>query len=129
MRVLVTGSSGLIGSAAVRYYDANGADVVGIDNDMRKTFFGPQGSTRWNLERLLADTKNFTHQEIDIRNRDQISDLFSKTKFDRIIHCAAQPSHDKAKDIPLLDFDVNAGGTMNFWKRLGNTVLTLFSVI
>ncbi len=113
MRVLVTGSSGLIGSAAVRYYDAQGADTVGIDNDMRKTFFGPQGSTRWNLERLLADTKNFEHQEIDIRNREQIEALFSKNRFDRIIHCAAQPSHDKAKDIPLLDFDVNAGGTIN----------------
>jgi CDP-paratose 2-epimerase len=113
MQVLVTGSSGLIGSAAVRFYDAAGADVVGIDNNMRKTFFGPQGSTHWNLERLRADTKRFTHHEIDICDRERLFDLFSKTKFDRIIHCAAQPSHDKAKDIPLLDFDVNAGGTIN----------------
>ena len=113
MQVLVTGSSGLIGSAAVRFYDAAGADVIGIDNDMRKVFFGPQGSTIWNLERLQQDTKRFTHHAIDIRDREQIADLFSKHKFDRIIHCAAQPSHDKAKDIPLLDFDVNAGGTIN----------------
>jgi CDP-paratose 2-epimerase len=112
MRVLVTGSSGLIGSAAVRYYDKIGADVVGIDNDMRKVFFGPQGSTRWNLERLLADTR-FTHVNIDICDREQIKGLFARDQFDRIIHCAAQPSHDKAKDIPLLDFDVNAGGTIN----------------
>ncbi len=113
MQVLVTGSSGLIGSAAVRFYDAAGADVVGIDNNMRQTFFGPQGSTHWNLERLIADTKRFTHQSIDICDRERLFDLFAKTKFDRIIHCAAQPSHDKAKDIPLIEFDVIAGGTIN----------------
>ncbi len=113
MRVLVTGSSGLIGSAAVRHWDREGADVVGVDNDMRKTFFGPSGSTAWNLERLKADTKKFRHESIDICDRPAIDDLFARTKFDLIIHCAAQPSHDKAKDIPHLDFDVNAGGTMN----------------
>jgi CDP-paratose 2-epimerase len=113
MRVLVTGSSGLIGSAAVRFYDSAGADVVGIDNNMRQTFFGPQGSTHWNLERLKQDTKRFTHHSIDICNREQLFELFAREPFDRVIHCAAQPSHDKAKDIPLLDFDVNAGGTMN----------------
>lgn len=113
MQVLVTGSSGLIGSAAVRHWDAAGADVVGVDNDMRQVFFGPQGSTRWNLERLLAETERFQHESLDIRNREAIDALFSKHTFELIIHCAAQPSHDKAKDIPLLDFDVNAGGTMN----------------
>lgn len=113
MKVLVTGSSGLIGSAAVRHWDAAGADVVGVDNDMRQVFFGPQGSTRWNLERLQNDTQRFNHMSIDICDREQISSLFSKHRFDLIVHCAAQPSHDKAKEIPLLDFDVNAGGTMN----------------
>lgn len=113
MQVLVTGSSGLIGSAAVRHWDALGADVVGVDNNMRQTFFGPQGSTHWNLERLQQDTRRFTHTEIDICNREAIADLYQKHKFELIIHCAAQPSHDKAKEIPYLDFDVNAGGTMN----------------
>lgn len=113
MQVLVTGSSGLIGSAAVRHWDSLGADVVGVDNDMRQVFFGPQGSTRWNLEQLLKDTHRFEHVSLDICDRPAIDALFSKHAFDLIIHCAAQPSHDKAKDIPLLDFDVNAGGTIN----------------
>lgn len=113
MQVLVTGSSGLIGSAAVRHWDALGADVTGVDNDMRQVFFGPQGSTRWNLERLLAETNHFTHESLDICDREAIKALFSRKRFDLVIHCAAQPSHDKAKDIPLLDFDVNAGGTIN----------------
>ncbi|MFO0923409.1 MAG: NAD-dependent epimerase/dehydratase family protein [Pirellulales bacterium] len=113
MQVLVTGSSGLIGSAAVRHWDALGADVVGIDNDMRREFFGPKGSTQWNLSRLQAETKRFRHESIDIRSRDQLADLFGRHRFELIIHCAAQPSHDKAKDIPLIDFDVNAVGTIN----------------
>ncbi len=113
MQVLVTGSSGLIGSAAVRHWDAQGADVVGIDNNMRQTFFGPQGSTHWNLERLIKDTRRFKHVSIDICDREAVADLYQKNKFDLVIHCAAQPSHDKAKEIPYLDFDVNAGGTMN----------------
>jgi CDP-paratose 2-epimerase len=113
MQVLVTGSSGLIGSAAVRHWDALGADVTGVDNDMRQVFFGPQGSTRWNLERLLSDTTRFAHESLDICDRGAIQDLFRRKQFDLVIHCAAQPSHDKAKDIPLLDFDVNAGGTIN----------------
>ncbi len=113
MQVLVTGSSGLIGSAAVRHWDSLGADVVGIDNDMRQVFFGPQGSTRWNLERLLAETRKFRHEEMDIRNSQAIDALFSRHRFDLIVHCAAQPSHDKAKEIPLLDFEVNANGTIH----------------
>ncbi len=113
MQVLVTGSSGLIGSAAVRHWDALGADVVGVDNNMRQVFFGPQGSTQWNLERLQADTKRFQHEALDICDRPAIDALFARHSFELIIHCAAQPSHDKAKEIPLLDFDVNAGGTIN----------------
>ncbi len=89
MQVLVTGSSGLIGSAAVRHWDSLGADVVGVDNNMRQVFFGRQGSTKWNLERLLADTTNFTHESLDICDRTAINALFSKHQFALIIHCAA----------------------------------------
>ena len=122
MKVLITGSSGLIGSEAVAYYDRDGHEVHGIDNNMRREFFGPQGDTRWNLERLRQGTKKFTHHELDIRNRAGMLDLFKKEKFDLVVHCAAQPSHDKAKEIPLVDFDVNAGATINLLEatRLTN---------
>lgn len=113
MKVLVTGSSGLIGSEAVEYYDREGHDVIGVDNNMRATFFGPQGDTTWNLHRLKESTKYFEHQSIDIRDRQSIFELFTEHAFDLIIHCAAQPSHDKACQIPLLDFEVNALGTVN----------------
>ncbi len=113
MNVLVTGSSGLIGSEAVLYYDHQGHTVFGVDNNMRQEFFGQKGDTTWNLRRLLAQTKQFSHHAIDIRDREAIFQLFRTTPFDLIIHCAAQPSHDKAQEIPLVDFDVNAGGTMN----------------
>ncbi|WP_442508018.1 NAD-dependent epimerase/dehydratase family protein [Novipirellula sp. SH528] len=113
MKVMVTGSSGLIGSAAVRHWDAAGDQVIGIDNDMRATFFGPDGSTRWNQSQLESETKNFRTESIDIRDRDAILDLFKNESPDLIIHCAAQPSHDKAAAIPFLDFEVNAVGTLN----------------
>src|SRR5579864_2944317 len=111
--VLVTGSSGLIGSEAVEQFDRHGHRVLGIDNNMRREFFGPAGDTRWNLERLQKSTKRFTHADLDIRDRRGINDLFSANHFDLIIHCAAQPSHDKARDIALTDFEVNALGTVN----------------
>jgi len=113
MDILVTGSSGLIGSEAVRHFDSQGHNVVGIDNNMRQQFFGPKGDTTWNLEQLRLACRHFTHFPIDIRDREQIFGLFSRHAFDLIIHCAAQPSHDKAREIPLVDFDVNAGGTLN----------------
>lgn len=113
MKVLVTGSSGLIGSEAVEFYDKQGHEVTGIDNNMRAEFFGPDGDTTWNLKRLKKITKNFTHHSIDIRDEKKINNLFKKHKFGLIIHCAAQPSHDKAAQIPLLDFQVNALGTMH----------------
>lgn len=113
LKVLVTGSSGLIGSEAVRYYDEQGHTVIGIDNNMRKVFFGVQGDTSWNLKHLQENTDNFTHLNLDIRDRKALEDLFSTTSFDLIIHSAAQPSHDKAKDIPFIDFEVNAVGTLN----------------
>jgi len=113
MKVLVTGSSGLIGSEAVQYYDAQGHTVIGIDNNMRREFFGAKGDTLWNLSRLKSTTHQFRHYALDIRDRDGVMSLFAEHCPDLIIHCAAQPSHDKAKEIPLIDFDVNAVGTVN----------------
>ncbi len=113
MKVLVTGSSGLIGSEAVTYYDAQGATVIGVDNNMRSYFFGPQGDTTWNLRRLQNTTNNFTHCSLDIRDQAAVEALFQEHRFDLIIHCAAQPSHDKAKEFPRLDFEVNAVATLN----------------
>ncbi len=113
MKVLVTGSSGLIGSEAVAYYDQQGHEVIGADNNMRAEFFGKQGDTTWNLNRLKEVSNNFTHYNLDIRDRDGVFELFKNNPIDLIIHCAAQPSHDKACEIPLLDFEVNALGTVN----------------
>ena len=111
--ILVTGSSGLIGSEAVEHFDGQGHSVTGIDNNMRREFFGPAGDTLWNLERLKSSTRNFTHFSADIRDRAALDELFKSQRFDLIVHCAAQPSHDKARDIPILDFEVNALGTLN----------------
>jgi CDP-paratose 2-epimerase len=111
--ILVTGSSGLIGSEAVEHFDRQGNEVHGIDNNMRRVFFGEPGDTSWNLERLRRVSKNFTHHNIDIRDRVALEELFRSRRFDMIVHCAAQPSHDKARDIPILDFEVNALGTVN----------------
>ena len=113
MRVLVTGSSGLIGSEAVRFYDRRGWRVDGIDNNMRREFFGPQGDTTWNLEQLRADTVRFVHHGLDIRDRAAIERLFQSIPFDLIVHCAAQPSHDLAASRPYDDFETNAVGTLN----------------
>jgi len=113
MKLLVTGCSGLIGSEAVAYFDGRGHSVTGVDNNMRRVFFGPGGDTRWNLARLQRDTRRFNHVDLDIRDREGLSALLRGSRFDCIIHCAAQPSHDKAQEIPLLDFEVNALGTLN----------------
>ena len=111
--ILITGSSGLIGSEAVEHFDREGHRVIGVDNNMRRLFFGPQGDTSWNLERLKTGTKNFIHRGLDIRDRAALDELFRAQRFDLIVHCAAQPSHDKAREIPILDFEVNALGTVN----------------
>ena len=111
--ILVTGSSGLIGSEAVEHFDRQGNHVFGIDNNMRREFFGVAGDTLWNLNRLKSSTRNFTYFSVDIRDRMALDELFRSRRFDLIVHCAAQPSHDKARDIPILDFEVNALGTLN----------------
>lgn len=112
-RVLITGSSGLIGSEAVLYFDQQGYRVFGIDNNMRADFFGPKGDTTWNLQRLQSKTRLFEHYDLDIRNRVVILDFFKTHRPQIIIHCAAQPSHDLASKRPFDDFDVNAAGTLN----------------
>ncbi len=111
--ILVTGSSGLIGSEAVEYFDRQGHIVTGVDNNMRRVLFGPPGDTLWNLERLKNATRHFRHVPLDIRDRDAVLALFRENRFDLITHCAAQPSHDKAAEIAFLDFEVNAMGTVN----------------
>jgi CDP-paratose 2-epimerase len=113
MRVLVTGSSGLIGSEAVRYFDRRGVRVYGLDNNMRADFFGPQGDTTWNLRQLRESCRHFEHQPLDIRDRPAVLRAIEETRPDLVIHCAAQPSHDLASSRPFDDFDVNAVGTLN----------------
>lgn len=111
--VLITGSSGLIGSEAVSYFDRRGWKIHGIDNNMRADFFGPDGDTRWNLERLHSCTRAFEHHDLDIRDRQGILYLMAEIRPDLIIHCASQPSHDLAATRPFDDFDTNAVGTLN----------------
>ena len=110
---LVTGSSGLIGSEVSTYFHEHDFAVHGVDNNQREIFFGPQGNTRWNEQRLQKALSHFTHHELDIRNRTGVLQLIETLKPTVIIHTAAQPSHDLAAKIPFDDFDVNAGGTLN----------------
>lgn len=111
--LLVTGSSGLIGSEVVRYFCGLGWDVHGFDNDMRADFFGPQGTTRWNQRQLAELHTSFCHHEIDIRDRTAVLGLVEEIKPELVVHAAAQPSHDLAATRPFDDFDVNAVGTLN----------------
>ena len=113
MKILVTGSSGLIGSEVVHFFAQQGHQIYGIDNNMRADFFGASGDTRWNQNRLLSFYNNFTHVELDIRNRQGVLDFMQHYVPDAIVHTAAQPSHDLAASRPFDDFDVNALGTFN----------------
>lgn len=112
-KILVTGSSGLIGSEVCMHFSSLGWKVHGLDNNQRAAFFGSQGDTRWNQRRLQHTLPGFHHHELDIRNREAVINLVSDIEPDAIVHAAAQPSHDRAADIPFDDFDTNATGTLN----------------
>jgi CDP-paratose 2-epimerase len=112
-KALITGSGGLVGSACTEFLALRGWEVVGIDNDMRRTFFGAAGSTTAVVDNLARSHRLYRHRAVDIRDRSEIRDIFRTERPDFIIHTAAQPSHDKAAEIPYDDFDVNAVGTLN----------------
>ena len=112
-QLLVTGSSGLIGSEVVDYFCRDGWRVTGVDNNLRADFFGAQGDTRWNQARMTAAHKNFEHLELDIRDRARVLECLEQVRPDLVVHTAAQPSHDLAASRPFDDFDVNAVGTFN----------------
>ena len=113
--VLITGSRGLVGSESVRFFCKKGFDVIGIDNNLRKFFFGKDGSTLWLKNKLLKDFKNFKNFNVDIRNFTSLDKIFKKysKNISLIVHCAAQPSHDYGKNFPIIDFNINATGTLN----------------
>jgi CDP-paratose 2-epimerase len=116
MKMIITGSAGLIGSEAARFFSRKGYDIIGIDNDMRARFFGPEASTRWNLARLERELgKGYKHHDADIRDAKALEAIFKAEarKVKAIIHTAAQPSHDLAAQDVHLDFTVNANGTLN----------------
>ncbi len=113
-KILVTGSSGLIGSeVCVYFYNELGYEVHGIDNNQRAVFFGSSGDTRWNQQRLMKQLPGYSHHEVDIRERSAVLELVANLKPSVIVHTAAQPSHDRAAAIPFEDFDTNAVGTLN----------------
>src|SRR3989338_1258543 len=109
--VLITGSAGLIGSQAVRFFAEKNFKIIGIDNNARKYFFGKSASTLWNVNKLKSEIKKYTHHNVDIRNQKKIEEIFRANKIDLIIHTAAQPSHDWSVKEPLTDFTINALGT------------------
>jgi CDP-paratose 2-epimerase len=113
---VITGSTGLIGAEAAAHFGEAGLEIVGIDNDMRSVFFGPDGSTAWTRQRLEASLgASYSHHDMDVRDRDAIDALFGRhgPAIELVIHCAAQPSHDWAAREPFTDFDINATGTLN----------------
>ncbi|MEY3051617.1 MAG: hypothetical protein RLY31_1402 [Bacteroidota bacterium] len=112
-KLLVTGSSGLIGSEVCKHFSDLGWEIHGIDNNQRAVFFGTSGDTRWNQRRLQESLLGFHHHEVDIRDREKVMALIAAVAPDAIVHTAAQPSHDKAALIPFEDFDTNAVGTFN----------------
>jgi CDP-paratose 2-epimerase len=117
-KIIVTGSSGLIGSEVCVHFSRLGYDVHGIDNNQRAIFFGTQGDTRWNQYRLQKEIPNFTHHEYDIRDRSGIINLLKEISPSVLVHTAAQPSHDRAASIPFDDFDTNAVGTLNLLEAV-----------
>ena len=117
-KLLVTGSSGLIGSEVCLHFAALGWEIHGLDNNQRAVFFGEQGDTRWNQERLVGLIPGFQHHELDIRDRLGVLDFIDGLKPEAIVHTAAQPSHDRAAAIPFDDFDTNAVGTLNLLEAV-----------
>ncbi len=130
--IIITGSAGLVGSEAVRYFAAQGYAVVGIDNDLRAVFFGPEASTAWAASRLTEELPGYAHREVDIRDRSALEDIFRERQGEivAVIHTAAQPSHDWAAKDPGVDFAVNASGTLNLLecvRRLAPAAAFLFT--
>jgi CDP-paratose 2-epimerase len=111
--VLVTGSSGLIGSETVELFNRLGYVVHGIDNNSRQCFFGPDGDTTWNLERLRRECSSYIHHHVDIRSQGKLDRLVKEVRPDFVVHCAAQPAHDYARQYPVVDFHINVLGTAN----------------
>ncbi|MFY7953037.1 MAG: NAD-dependent epimerase/dehydratase family protein [Armatimonadaceae bacterium] len=121
-RLLVTGSSGLIGSEVCAHFASLGWKIHGCDNNGRAAFFGPQGDTRWNQHRLIESVAGFEHHEVDIRDRNGVLSLLRELRPDAIVHTAAQPSHDLAAKVPFDDFDTNAVGTLNLLEAARQSV-------
>jgi CDP-paratose 2-epimerase len=117
-KLLITGSSGLIGSEMAAHFHGLGWEIHGVDNNMRADFFGPQGDTRWNQRRLSRELPRFRHHELDMRDRTGVLSLVRELVPDAVIHTAAQPSHDLAAARPFDDFDVNAAGTLNLLEAM-----------
>jgi len=129
-RLLVTGSCGLIGSECVRFFSSKGFSVIGIDNNMRKEFFGEEASVEWNKKKLLEEVENYRHYDLDIRDSKNIEELFRQNQFDLIIHTAAQPSHDWAANEPYTDFSINAQATLNLlenFRRFSPAAVFIFT--
>ena len=124
MKLLVTGSSGLIGSEVVSFFASRGEEVHGVDNNQRADFFGPGGDTRWNQHRLAKAFPSFHHHELDIRDRSSVLTFIEKLKPTAIVHTAAQPSHDLAASRPFDDFDVNAVGALNLLEATRRSCIT-----
>jgi len=118
--VLVTGSAGLIGAESVRFFAAEGFDIVGIDNDMRRVFFGNDASTAWSRQQLEIEVKKYRHVDGDIRDITLLDSVFARygNAIVAVIHTAAQPSHDWAAGDPQTDFTVNANGTLNLLEAV-----------
>lgn len=116
MKILVTGSGGLIGSEVSEYFGKKNYKIIGIDNNSRRVFFGNEGDVNWKIDYLKSTLNNYFHYDIDIKNFKEVKYVLEKEKPDAVIHCAAQPSHDKATSIILEDFETNSLGTINLLK-------------
>jgi len=127
-----TGSAGLVGSESTRYFAGKGLEVVGIDNDMRASFFGPEASTAWMRDRLIREVRGYTHETTDIRDQEEIFRIFQRfgKNIELVIHAAAQPSHDWAAKYPFADFSINANGThilLEATRRFASDAVFIFT--